>query len=193
MSHDRQVGPHPARRLLAVEVRSRRIGFVVLEGPSRLLDWGVRDCSCPTRRLHKVVVKRLRPLLCHYRPFAVVMRRENQHVSQTATRLRISISAIRREARRYGVEFRLLKPKARKHFFAQLRRAAKHQIAQLIGELFEELSWKVQPQRKAWDSEKYNMVILDAAASGLVAFANEFNSDTVRELIANTESFRRLP
>src|SRR5208282_4172435 len=122
------VGIRPAERLVAFEVRSRKIGFVVFEGPSRLLDWGVRDCSCRTRRLHKVVAKRVRPLLLRYMPFTVVMRRENQYLSQTATRFRISMGAIKREAQRCGVAFRLLRPKARKRFFAQLRRNTKHQI-----------------------------------------------------------------
>src|ERR1017187_10515811 len=106
-------------RLLAIEVRSRRIGFVVFEGPARLLDWGVRSCSCPTRRLHEVVAKRVRRLLLRYRPFAVVMRRDNQYSSQTAARLRTSMGAIRREAHRCGVEIRLVKTKPRKYFFVQ--------------------------------------------------------------------------
>jgi hypothetical protein len=59
--------------------------------------------------------------------------------------------------------------------------------------LFEELSLMVQPERKAWHSESYHTVILDAAATGLVAFADEFNADGVRELMANTKSFRRSP
>src|ERR1039458_4917474 len=163
-----------AERLLALEVRSRRIGFVVFEGPSRLLDWGVRDCSCPTRRLDEVVAKRVRPLLFRYTPFAVVMRRENQYLSQTATRLRIAMGAIKREAHRCGVEVRLLKTKPRKHFFDQLRYRTKHQVAQLIADLFEELSWRAQPQRKAWHSESYHTVIFDAVATGLAAFADEF-------------------
>jgi hypothetical protein len=186
------VGSQPAKRLLALEVRSRKIGFAVFEGPSRLLDWGVRSCSHhPTRTLHEVVAKRVRPLLFHYRPFAVVMRRESQYSSKTAVRLRVSVSAIRREANRSGVEIRLVKAKTRNQFFVQLRCERKHQVAQLVGDLFEELSWSVQPQRKAWHSESYHTVIFDAAATGLVAFSDELNPDTVRELIAHAESFRR--
>jgi hypothetical protein len=180
-------------RLLAIELRSRRMGFVVFEGPARLLDWGVQSCSCSTRRLHEVVAKRVRPLLFRYRPFAVVMRRDNQYSSQTATRLRISMGAIRREAHRCGVEIRMVKTKLRKHFFVQLGRDAKHRVAPLIADLFEELSLMVQPEREAWHSESYHTVIFDAAATGLVAFADEFDPDGVRELIANTKFFRRPP
>ena len=147
------VGFQPAERILALEVRSRRIGFAALEGSTRLLDWGVRNCSCPTPGLRECVAKIVKPLLFHYEPVAVVMRRENQCSSKTASRLRVSMGAIRREASRCGVECRLLKTKVRKRFFVRFRCDTKHQIAQLIAELFEELSWRVQPQRRAWHSE----------------------------------------
>lgn len=191
MTHDG--GFQPTERLLAVEVRSRRIGFAVFEGPSRLLDWGVRGCQSPTHALGEVVAKKVRPLLLRYGPFSVVMRRENQYLSQTAKRIRISIGAISREARQCGIKIRLLKSKSRRHFFAQFRYGAKHRVAELIADLFEELSWNVQPQRKAWHSEGYHTVIFDAVATGLVAFGDELNSESVQELIATTESFRRLP
>ncbi len=178
-------------RLLALEIRSQKIGFVVFDGPTRLLDWGIKTCLHPTRRLHEVVTKRVRPLLFRYRPFAVVMRRDNHYSSQTTARLRISAGAIKREARRCGVKFRLLRTKTRKHFFAQFRCDTKHQVAQLIANLFEELSWMVAPKRKPWHSESYHAVIFDAVATGLVAFAAEFNPDAVRALIATRESFRR--
>ena len=181
------------QRLLAVEVRSRRMGFVVFEGPARLLDWGVKSCSFPTRRLHKVVAKRVRPLLYRYRPIAVVMRSDNQNSSQTAARIRVSMDAISREAHRCGAKIRLVKTKSRNRFFVQLRRNAKHQVAPLIADLFEELSLMVQPERRPWHSESYHTAIFDAAATGLVAFADEFNPDGLRELIANSKSFRRLP
>ena len=180
-------------RLLALEIRSQRIGFAVFEGPSRLLDWGIKTCLDPTCRLREVVTKRVRPLLFRYRPFAVVMRRDNHYSSQTTPRLRISVGAIRREARRCGVKFRLLRTKARKRFFVQLRCDTKHQVAQLIADLFEELSWMVPPKRKPWHSESYHAVVFDAVATGLVAFAEEFNPNAVRNFISTTEPFRRLP
>jgi hypothetical protein len=59
--------------------------------------------------------------------------------------------------------------------------------------LFEELSWMVPPKRKPWHSESYHAVVFDAVATGLVAFAEEFNPNAVRNFISTTEPFRRLP
>jgi len=179
--------------LLALEIRSQRIGFAVFDGPTRLLDWGIGTCLHPTCGLHDVVAKRVRRLLFRYRPFAVVMRRDNHYSSQTTARLLISVGAIRREARRCGVKFRLLRTKARKRFFVRLGYNTKHQVAQLIANLFEELSWTVPPKRKPWNSESYHTVIFDAAATGLAAFAEGANREAVRELITTTEALSPGP
>lgn len=187
------VGVQPAARLLALEARSRRVGFVVFEGPTRLLDFGIRSCSQPTQRLHEVVAKMMGPLLSHYNPYAVVMRSDNHYSSQNPERLRIATNAIRKEASRCGIELRLLGTKSRKKFFVQVGCNAKHQVAQLIAELFEEIAWRAQPERKAWHSESYHTIIFDAAATGLVAFAEEFDPNAAGDLIATTGSFRRLP
>lgn len=47
----------------------------------------------------------------------------------------------------------------------------KEPIAATIAQTFPELQWKVPPKRKAWISEGHNMVIFDAAATGLAYLA----------------------
>ena len=86
-----------------------------------------------------------------------------------------------------------MKTKVRKRFFVRFRCDTKHQIAQLIAELFEELSWRVQPQRRAWHSESYHAVMFVAVATGLAAFADEFNSDTVQGVDSNGRVFSPAP
>jgi hypothetical protein len=178
------VGARPAERLLALEVRSRKMGFVVFEGPTRLLDFGIRGFSQPTQRLHEVVAKRIKPLLFRYSPSAIVMRRDNHYALQHPARLRIATDAIRKEGNRCGIEFRLLKTKSRNNFFVQVGCDAKHQVAQLIAKQFNELSPMLQPQRRPWHSESYHTVIFDAVATGLCALADEFTPDEVMELKA---------
>jgi hypothetical protein len=186
------VKPDAGKRLLALEIRSRKIGFVVFDTPTRLLDWGTSSsCSHPTRDLHEVVTKIVRSLFHRYRPCAVVMRRPGSFSSKNRMRFRISAGAIKRESDRHGVQFRFLKTKPRKQFFVQLRCRTKHEVEQLISDLFEELSWNVPSKRKPWHSESYSTVMFDAAATGLFAFADEFSPDGVRKLIAAAESFHR--
>ena|ERR1035441_5489984 len=83
---------NPVERLLALEIRSQRIGFAVFDGPTRLLDWEIGTLLHPTCSLHDIVAKRVRPLLSRYRPFVVVMRCDNHYSSQSPARLRISVA-----------------------------------------------------------------------------------------------------
>jgi len=38
-------------RVLALDLHPRRFGYVVLEGPERLLDWGVRSIAAKETRV----------------------------------------------------------------------------------------------------------------------------------------------
>ena len=51
-------------RILALDLHPRRFGYVVLESPGKLLDWGVRRSYRKTNQHPEVLVEgRLRPLL----------------------------------------------------------------------------------------------------------------------------------
>src|SRR5216684_5950396 len=71
-------------RILALDVHPRSFGYVVVESPDKLLDWGVRR-SCQKAKSHPEVLAqgRLRPLLKIWKPGAVVTRvgdRRNKNV-----------------------------------------------------------------------------------------------------------------
>src|SRR6266478_8406239 len=62
-------------RILALEMHPRGFGYVVVESPSRLLDWGVCRSYRKTKRHPEVLVGgRLRPLLKMWLPDIVVTR-----------------------------------------------------------------------------------------------------------------------
>ena len=61
-----ELGPH--RRLIALEIRARKFGFVVLEDTTKLLDWGVRSYAGHAQSFPVVAGKRLRALLELYQP-----------------------------------------------------------------------------------------------------------------------------
>ena len=61
------------RRVLALELRPRSLGFVVFEGPEQLLDWGVKSlCNFPG---HEVpACERVSPLLGEFQPAVVLLK-----------------------------------------------------------------------------------------------------------------------
>ena len=62
-------------RILALDIHPRSFGYVVMEGPSQLLDWGVRRSYQKTKSHPGVLVGgRLGPLLKTWTPDVVVVR-----------------------------------------------------------------------------------------------------------------------
>src|SRR5260370_42006758 len=65
-------------RILALDLHPRSFGYVVLEGPDRLLDWGVRSYRRKGKRNDVLVQRRLRPLLGLWRPSLLLIRCSQQ-------------------------------------------------------------------------------------------------------------------
>lgn len=155
-------------RLLALEIRSRRLGFVILEGPTKLLDWGVRRCPSRSADRRAAFEKRIRVLLELYNPTAVVMRRRISLSPKAKKEILSAEQVVRSEANNSSTTIESLSTRKIRRFFADHGCATKHQIASFLAKSFEELSWKLPPKRKPWQSEPYVTVVFDAAATGVV-------------------------
>lgn len=155
--------------LLALEVRASRLGFAVFEGPTKLLDWGVRSFEKGNKTLTSSVSDRIATLLAFHRPFAVVMRgRVYDSISQRRAFAKI-VSSIRAEAGRNSTKFIVLSARQVQACFAPKGQITKHEIAVILAKRFEELSWKLPQRRKSYQCEAPVMAVFDAAATG-VAF-----------------------
>src|SRR5438477_3179535 len=147
-------------RILALDLHPRSFGYVVIESPTKLLDWGV----CSDRRKHGanvLVRKRLMQLLDLWRPAALVLhnpvkksRRPNQKkdgltewiVAEAKSR-RIMVHAPVKSSADY-----------------QGKNLTKYENARRVAERFPVLTRALPPKRKAWESEHYRMSIFTAAA-----------------------------
>ena len=165
--------PPQEDRLLALEIRPQKFGFVVFEGPS-LLDWGVRSYVGPSAHRRATLKKRIRVLLESYAPVSVVMRRRNSSSRKARTAILSAIQTIEIEARTRSMKLQSMNPQEIKLFFAKHGGTTKYEIASLLGKQFEELSWNVPPKRKPWHCESYRMCMFDAAAAGMT-FLNGFD------------------
>ena len=164
--------PFQEDRLLALEIRPRKFGFVVFEGPTRLLDWGVRSYPSRGAQRRATLEKRICVLLDLYVPSVVVMRWRDSSSRKARRAILSAVQAIRTEARSRSIKLQSLNTREIRCFFAEHGCATKHQIASLLAKWFEELSWKLPPERKAWQGEAYIMLIFDAAATG-IAFLDQ--------------------
>jgi hypothetical protein len=169
------------KRLLALEIRASRFGFAVLEGSTRLLDWGVRSFGEQNERIRSAVSDRIATLLAFHKPAAVVVRaRKYDSAVQNKGFLRI-VAAIRTETTRGSSKFFVLTASQVRSRFGPNRQVTKHDIAASLAKQFEELSWKLPGRRKPYQSEAPAMLVFDAIANGVAFFARQ-TSGIRREL-----------
>jgi hypothetical protein len=161
------------KRLLALEIRSSKLGFAILEEPERLLDWGVRSFGEQEGSLKSTALDRIETLLHFHSPFAVVMRDRKYHGLAQVSRIRLIASEMSAVAKRNSAKFYVVSPAEVQKFFAPEGQTTKHDIATNLAKQFEELSWKLPHRRKAYQSESPAMIVFDALATGVAFFGKD--------------------
>lgn len=152
-------------RILALDLRSRKFGFAVLEGPRRLLDWGIKGYRTH-RDLAHVVQKRISPILTLFSPDAVILEMDS-YAKNGEPRRQIILSAIQAEVLRRSINLVFVRRDEVQDLLGKTERATKQKVAAYIVLLFPELTWKLPQERKPWQSEHYNMAVFDAISLAL--------------------------
>jgi len=92
------------KRILAVDLRSRSFGFAVFEGPTRLLDWGVKSFRQGVNEPTIPASEKLAVLMDDLSPSTIVLRKRD---SDTKKRSEMC-NALVREATKRRISIRLL-------------------------------------------------------------------------------------
>lgn len=152
--------PQNPQRIMAFAPSSKGLGFVVLETPHMLVNWGVKSISKENKNADSL--KKSKQLIEHYRPDVLVL--ENCRNSQRHKRIQKLIDALKSLGLRHQVKVVLLsQEQVRKTLFAD-GRGTKHELATLLAEEFpEELAARLPSKRRPWNSEAHGMGIFDAA------------------------------
>src|SRR6267143_5442610 len=92
------------KRVMALDVRSRSFGFVVFEGPNRMLDWGIRSFRPGVNAVKIPTAKKLLVLLDEFAPSGIVIRKRE---AKRSTKKAKMLATIERQAgnRRIPVRF----------------------------------------------------------------------------------------
>jgi hypothetical protein len=157
-------------RVLTLDLRSKRFGYAVFEGPDTLLDWGTRtygneECSSLERRL--------KVLQSSFAPSVILARQIAERHRFTQSTIRRRSHSLRVFAKRVPITVHLINRSKLRSFFSGETKANKHDIAQMIANRFPELSWRLPPMRKPWQSEPTRQSIFDAASLGVFYFAQQ--------------------
>jgi len=157
-------------RVLAIDPYSRGFGFVVLEGSSRLVDWGLRD----TRRdKDHLLLRKVADLVRLYRPDVLVVEDCTDRRSRRRAEARRVISDIVTLAKASGLRTRAVSMAQVRQVFAVHGATTKHQIAGEIVVRFPELGAHRPRVRKPWMSEDERQAMFDAAALALTLFRSQ--------------------
>lgn len=152
-------------RVLSIHPTTKGFGFAVLEGPGRLVDWGIKDAG---KNKERTTIRRVVELMELYRLDVLTAEDVLSSSSRRRVRARQLVELINETARNRGLVVRSCSRAAVREVFAPAGAVTKHEIAATIAEHFPELAPHLPPPRKPWMSQDERMGIFDAVAFGLV-------------------------
>jgi Holliday junction resolvasome RuvABC endonuclease subunit len=165
-------------RVLAIDPSTRGFGFAILEGPERLIDWGVKETKTDKNRRSLDLI---RELINDYEPDTIVVENYEGKGSRHCLRVRALIDPISKLKSNRKVQVKSFSRAEVKRAFPESSRSTKYEIAVAIAKQFPELAPRLPRFRKPWMSEDYRMSIFDAVALGLTFFQFENKRDGIRQ------------
>src|SRR5215510_13203187 len=163
MSHPHTSDP----RVLAIDPSTRGFGFAILEGPDRLIDWGVKETKTDKK---KRSLKLIAELMERYQPRVIVLEDFEGKGSRRCQRVGELIKDISKVALKRGIRVKSISRLKVKQAFSESGASNKQEIAVAIAKRFPELAPRLPRFRKPWMSEDYRMSIFDAVAFGVTFF-----------------------
>jgi Holliday junction resolvasome RuvABC endonuclease subunit len=158
------------KRVLAIDPATRGFGFAILEGPDRLIDWGVKETKSDKNRS---ALKSVADLIGRYQPTVIIVEDYEAKGSRRCGRVGELINAVSKLAGQRKIRLKTVSRLKVKQVFSESGASNKYKIALAIAERFPELAPRLPRFRKPWMSEDYRMSIFDAVAMGLAFFELE--------------------
>ncbi len=151
--------------ILAIALSSEGFGFAVIEGKDTLIDWAV---TYATGDKNGAAIAKVKKLLEHYKPFAIVLEDSIASGTRRSCRIRTLVKRIVAAAEAQNVKAVMLSRQLIRRNLSGDSLGNKDDLAALVAERFpEELAHRLPPKRKPWNSQDHRMLIFDAVAVGL--------------------------
>jgi hypothetical protein len=160
-----------SERILALDIRAKRFSYAVFETPGTVLDWGTRAYT------HGTFENRLEILCTAYAPSLILVRNVAELMPRRRLGRAVSV-ALERFSKRLQVPVRVIEDSTRRQFFAENMRINKYEIALRVATTFPELSWRLPPRRKTWQTEPIRQSVFDAASLGVIFFEQQKHETT---------------
>ena len=161
---------HPSahnQRVLAIDPYSQGFGFAVLEGPERLIDYGLKKVRGDK---NSACFEKIIALIEYYQPDVILLRDSTGKGSRRSLRVQTLIQEILKLALSKRIKARTFSRVEIRKSFSLSSAATNHQLACIIAPQFPELIFRLPPPRKAWMSEDERMSIFVAVSLALTFF-----------------------
>ena len=155
------------KRILAIDPTTKGFGFAVMEGPERLIDWGVKEAK---KRKNERCLKIVADLIDQYQPDVIALEDCAGKGSRRCRRIEDLIDRILKLGTERNIPIRGFSRSKVREAFSQREASTKHQIATAIAQKLPELAPRLPPYRKCWMSEDYRMSIFDAVSFALTFY-----------------------
>ena len=167
------------KRVLALNVRPHSFAFVVFDGPSELVDWGIKSFRHGVNAVKVPMSTKMALVLDQCRPDVVVLNEAMKGAPNTTIVMSVKLAKNRRIPVR-----RISRDDVRKMF--PRSNSNKYQIATVVAARFQELLPRLGLRRKVWEAEKYSMGIFEAAALGITYFTRGATTDNDNDRTLST-------
>ena len=157
-------------RVLAIDPTPRGFGFIILEGPRLVVDWGVKSGRATSIEREQQLLGKIGDLVCQYRPQTIVLERTDAFGSRRSGRVRLFVRAIENMAVWQEIVVRKIPLFQVRKVFVAFGARNKHEIACVVAMHLPEIAVRLPRRRKPWMAEDYRMAIFDAAALALAYF-----------------------
>lgn len=147
---------------MAVYPNTRGFAYVVFEGPTAPIDWGVSDIREKPR--NGICLRRLSNLLKLHAPEMLILRGGFKRLAARGRRLQSLVDAIEALARSSSIATVQFTREHIRQTFAHLESPTRHAIVAEIARLIPDMEAYLPVARKLWQREDRRMGLFDAAA-----------------------------
>jgi hypothetical protein len=153
--------------ILSIYPNTRGFGYVCLESPKNLIDYGIVTIRPICNRR---IMKRIKKIVSYFRPVLVLVQDCDKKYSRQGNRIKNLIDNIVAFAKENNIPVVQYSREQIRDVFEQFEAKSKYQIANKIIEWIPELEPRKPKARKLWMSEDYNMGVFDALSLALTHY-----------------------
>ena len=151
--------------VLAVDPTVRGMGYVVMEGPDDVIDWGTSHVHF---RKNRFVERKVTKLIEFCSPDVLII--EDAADGRRCARVNTLLASLEQLAMERGLEVVKVSHGNVLQTFSNFDVSTKHAIARKLVEFYPQLDSMLPGKRKIWESEDGRYGIFDAAALGFAHY-----------------------